>query len=349
MRVRVSTSIGGPPWWQDGDVWIRIYLVTSVMFVVGAAALLALWPSLVEAGVQNIDDRWTRRLVHGESLLQSGRYERAVAYLENLDAQFPAKSIKHKRDKERERLLAGLAEALEKTGRRGRAVRTLERLAEFDPRNVTNHYLLGCALRRDGDEDQARGAFENVLKISPYHFDATRALVELDYESGRFANVVETCRRFVDAVHFVAVTLSAGDRDLILDVPADGVLREIRAPLNLAPDFAGSIQVRVGEAEHRVATSRMVIESAWVETPLQFGRTVTTQRRTELDISENDNGDFELNVANRQPQNGISSICLNLRIAPIVDVAIWDMIERSYRNALAFDELEGVRKRVLIQ
>lgn len=349
MLRRESTSSGGPPWWRDGDAWIKVYLVSSLFFVVGASALLALWPSLVEAGVNRIDDRWSRRLAYGEALVRSGQYEQAADYLENLDARFPAQSIKHRRDRERERLLSALAEAQEKSGRRKRSIRTLERLVNYDPNNIANHYMLGCALQRDGDDDAARRSFGNVLAISPYHLEATRAVMELDYESGRFGAVVDACSRFVDAVQFVQLSLEVGDQSLVIDAPTDGMVRDIRAPLNVEFGFQGPIRVRLRESEYYKRPVRLVIESAWGQSPLQFGQTPNAIRRVELIVSQTSENVFELSADPHRPQQAIASVHLSLGIAPVIDDETWGMIERSYRNALAFDELDAMQKRLQIQ
>ena len=132
----------------------------------------------IQRGIHTWDNRWTRRLEVGEAMVRAGHYDEAVGYLEQLDREFPAKDVRHGRDKERERLLVALGRCYTELDRKSRAIETYQRLVRFDPRNYRNHYALGVAANKLlagwAPAVEARDAFLQVLAINPNHLPSVR-------------------------------------------------------------------------------------------------------------------------------------------------------------------------------
>lgn len=365
MINRSTDGLRALPWWRDGDRCIVIYLWVSVAIVLAGGAMIALKPAWVESGLLGFDNRWSRRLERGEALLAAGQYEGAVDYLQQLEHAFPAQSIKHKRDMQRERLLVALSDALLATGRQGRSIDALKRLAAYDPNNVANHYQLGCALRADRDEDAARLAFENVLRIAPYHLDAARQLMEMAYEGGRFAAVVETWDRYLNATRFATLEIRAANQATLVDVVADGSIQSVSVPVNLSTGFSGELLIELGASSvdrERDVRSDLVARSALLGdhppfviiqadlvTPGRFGERIQQdiQHGLPAPAAVIRHGVWSIPIG--PLASGAARLDLTVRVLVTAGAPTWDIVERSHRNMLAYDALEAVRSRIDIQ
>ena len=118
------------------DVLRRHERRLSVAWLVGVALLFAsfvptrtrlFWLNGLQAVADRYDQRWEQRLDVGARLVEAKRYEEAVTYLSRLDAEYPARTSRQGRDKEREYLLRLLAQSYEATARKGKAMATWER------------------------------------------------------------------------------------------------------------------------------------------------------------------------------------------------------------------------------
>lgn len=341
---------------DHGRFLLAAYLIGAPALVLLVGAVAAFRPAWVEGAVGHWDDRWTRRLEHGEALVSDGRYAEAATYLEGLDRVFPAQFIKHKRDTQRERLLAALGQAQEGAGRRNAALATYERLAAFDPRNYRNHFLLASAFLRDKKSDEAVGRFEAVLAIHPSHQPSVEALVRLHFEDGAFADVVSVFERYLDAVRFCMLAMEADGVSEVVAVPVDGRARDVAFILPFEEPWSGSL---------RVSGMACPIElgDLSVSVPLGMGRAVMSERTMRLDASAwsargmaavgpgryrpveagcllEIDGD---GTANRPARFGV-----RIRLFKSVGPASWAMVEKSYRNRLAFSRLDALRDRVAV-
>ena len=349
MQTGVTISSKRWRWYRDGDAWIKLYLATSLLLVIGLGGAAALAPTWIQAGLHHVDERWTRRLDRAEALLSGGRYEQAIAAFSRLDRVFPAPSVKYKRDRQRERLLGGWADALEHGGHRSRAIEVLRRLVAFDPRNAANHYLLGCALRRDRDRDGALESFARVLDINPSDGPTTAAVIDLHYAAGRFDAVVADWRRYLDAVRFARVSMSAGDQRLVTDVVVDGRPHTIDGPLNLDVGFEGTLQLEARSGEDHPHAAAMIVEGVWLDAPLRWGQPQQAAPVALVGRSKSVQQDGGLSLRVNGLAQSAGRVRIQLRLMKTIDADTWDRVQRSYQNELAFDALDAVRRRVVVQ
>src|SRR5439155_19882468 len=201
----------------------------------------------LQAAVLQWDERWTRRLAEGERLLHSGPPARAEAYLAALDRSFPARSVRHARDKQRERLLLLVGRSEEALGKRGRALATYARLVQFDSLNYLNHYERGRAIERLSGhwavEPAARDAFAAALRIMPSHLPSLRGSLGFYLDRSEFHPVVEAYQRYLDAFLMQHIQVSLGDTTVMVPVEVDGLAHLVVLELPRPAGWAGDLVI----------------------------------------------------------------------------------------------------------
>jgi tetratricopeptide (TPR) repeat protein len=324
----------------------RLYLGAAILFV--AAFTLpplrthALW--LVQRVVTAWDNRWSRRLELAEALVRAGRYREAEPYLERLDRDFPARDVRHARDKERERLLVALGRSYAELGRKQKALETYQRLVAFDPRNYRNYYALAVMSNRLlagwAPAPEARDAFLQVLRLNPSHLPSVRGAIAFSSARGEFSEVVRLYRDYLDAYlrQSVTVTLGAGPGELI-EVPVDGQCHEYAVPLPRAAGWSGELGVEAGGFPFGLAAVTLL-------PPRRVGvletiRAVELQPRAEA-------GEAKLLVAVPPQPGGISLVRLRLCLYKPVDPATWQMVVPAYHNLLDESGLVAAEARTLL-
>lgn len=329
-----------------------------VAWLTGCAALvgtLALWGILqngAERAVDAASEAWIEELDEAERLLRDGDKARALALLERLERDCPATFVKHRHDRERERLLAALGEAYRAEGRKKRALETLERAVAFDPKNYGNHFRLAELARELGEDARARGAYEAVLAIHPTHQPSAAALMDMDFSAGRYAPVVETFERYVDAWQLATVHLELGATRVALDVPVDGRVHPIDVPCAVEAGWSGAIvlhthgysagvrsfeavpALRAGELPR--AALRLDAQAAW--TPSGGASPASGELLARATNSS-------LTSAPIEAAHGIARIHLELALYRSVSDAMWKQAEKSFANCLKRSQWEQLCSR----
>lgn len=338
----------------------------AALWLAGSFLLVAVlaWPPArvrllggLEAAVDRWNARWPARLARGEALLAGGRVAEAEAFLARLDREFPARSVRHGLDRDRERLLLALGRAEEAAGRRARALATYERLVEFDSLNYLNHFALGQARERLlggwAVAPEARDAFEAALRRFPAHLPSLRGYLGYYLDRGEFPEVVAAYRRYLDAVLVHYLEIGVGDSGPVMaPVIADGLPRT--AVVNLAaPAAGGSIWIRT--RGFAVALDSVVLEPARIVGRIAAGsRMVLTPPPAELlDLEPAGPGRYRATgpasaLRIDPPASApIAGLTMYLRLFKPVDPDLWSGVERSYRNLLDWDGLAAAAARTV--
>ncbi|HVS08472.1 MAG TPA: tetratricopeptide repeat protein [Planctomycetota bacterium] len=330
-------------------------------WILGWTAVLGLfaWGAIsgqADRAIERWEGRWTERVRDAERVFESGDFEAAAARLEALDTDFPAHFVKHRLDRERERVLELLGKSYVELGRERRALDALERLVAFDPRNFANHLSLADACARLGEPERAEAAYRAALAIHTSHLPALEALIGLQHDAARWSDVVRTFEGYVDAYVLARVTLSIDGVTLLLDVSADGREHRLESPLELPAGSAGEAElatggwsVRVGELELEpplragVAAAREPQrwpgESGWAASAMQeagpglFAAESASARLTRM------LGPLPLGAARAR---------LALTVYKALPPELWKQVETSYRNTLDHAGLEAARLRTLV-
>lgn len=302
------------------------------------------------------DDRWSRRVEYGESLVNAKQYAEAVEYLAALDRDFPAQNVRHKRDMERERLLRALGHTYSELGKKRLALETYRRLAEFDPRNFESRYLLAEACLRFGESEMAEAHFTEVLKIHPTHMPSVRAKLKIHFDRGNFAAVVDDYETYLNAFLMQEVTARLGQSSSSFYVPVDGRFHDVDLRLLRPPGTAGELTFRVGKFA-------IDIERVALEAPVGVGKagviiTPIWPSQTAWEVQEmaaagsgafralGPGASLRLDVP-PLPQ-GIAAVHLRLRLFKPIQPDMWSMVKTSYRRLLSYDDLKAAQTRSLI-
>ncbi|MFQ5745761.1 MAG: tetratricopeptide repeat protein [Gemmatimonadota bacterium] len=296
--------------------------------------------------------RWTRRLEAGERLVARGEYERAARYLAALDRRFPAVTVKHARDRERERLLAALGRSYTELGRKRLALDAFRRLVDFDPRNVANHAALARASLRFDEPEAARDEFAAILRVDPMHFEALTGYIGYFFDRGEYGRAVEAFRTYLDALVPTRILAGFGGTETAVYVPADGRVRPVSLAL-LAPGGRGRLSlgtdgfsVEIGSLEAigpllggrpgRTDASAALPRVAW--NAVGF-RPVSDRRFLARDA------DPVLRGPEVRLPHGIERVELRIRVLKPVPPRLWESVRASYRNTLDFEGLADARAR----
>lgn len=350
----------GPRRHERGFTLVYLALVAAFVGVLALPPLRQLAFRAVAKAVRGWDGRWTRRVELGEALVREGRYEEAVAYLVRLDRTFPARDVRHARDKERERILVALGRSYAELDRKQRAMETYQRLVAFDPRNYRNSYALALAANRLlagwAPAPEARDAFLQVLAIHPSHLPSVRGAIAYYSARGEFAEVVRLLESYVDASIWQPVTVSLGEGvQETISLSVDGEWHEAELILARPAGWSGALRL---EADGFPFT----LERATLTAPARVG-VMQLQRVLDLPTatarppaqtgmgggSGQAAGPHTVLALPLPPQpEGVSSVRLRLRFFKPIDATTWNMVAAAYRNRLDLAGLEAVRGRLLL-
>ena len=330
-------------------------------WILGWTALLGLlaWGAIsgkADRAMENLESRWPGRVRAAEAVFESGDYEAAAARLEALDAEFPARFVKHRLDRERERVLELLGRSYVELGRKRRALEALERLVAFDPRNFANHLALAEACARLGEPDRAEEAYRAALAIHPCHLPALEGLIGLLHDAARWSDVVRTFEAYVDAYVLARVTLSIDGVELPLDVSADGREHRLEWPLELPEGSSGQTEVatggwsvRVGELELEPPLHAGVAAASdpqrW---PGDSGWTPHSMREVEPGRFTAEDAGSRLTRSLGSLSRGVARARLALTVYKALPPELWKQVETSYRNTLDQAGLDAARQRTLL-
>jgi tetratricopeptide (TPR) repeat protein len=334
--------------------WIQRHERTAfVAWLLGcalAAGALASW-GLVANGAERVvdalDSAWVRQLDVIAADVRAKRYEQALPRLERLDRECPAVFVKHRFDKERERLLGLLAKCYVELDRRRLARETLQRLAAFDPRNFDNHFQVAEAERAFGDDLAASAAYGQVLAIHPTHLPSVQAAIELAHAAGDHAAVVEAYERYLDAWLLAPVRLRLGDQVVELETLVDGREHVVEGTLVLRAGWSGELCVETSGYSARVAeieihapllagvaapalTTAVLPDAGWSAT----GGTAAAPG--EIAASGVASG---LCGSAAAPEQGAARVRLQLALFKALPPALWSQVSTSYENQLAGEAL----------
>lgn len=201
-------------------LWIRAWLGFCVLTCAVLFWTIALGKT--DPLIRDLEDHWIDRLEVGEALLEDGQEERAATYLKALEKQFPAKFIRHKFHRSRERLYAALGSAQAQLGRKSDALDTFRELTEYDERNWCNWELLALAYHSFGELELGLEAFEQLLAIHPNHLPTVTRLILADAEAGRCEQAVERYEEYLDAFLLARLDLLGDEVEEVLLLPVDG-------------------------------------------------------------------------------------------------------------------------------
>ncbi len=337
-----------PPAWREGFRRHERTLAWAwVALVAGFLALLVLPPTRhwflgrVEAGVRASEARWTSRLEEGERLLAAGDYALAAQRLDALDREFPARDVRHGRDKERERLLLALAAAYTRLEQKGRALRAAQALAAFDPLNYRNHYALALVsdhfLSGWALAPEAKDAYAAVLAIHPSHMPSMRGYVAYYAARGEWPEVRRIWEVYLDAFLLQPVTLRAGRDSVTVMANATGRAQDVEF---LLPPGAAADSLRFDARGMALAIDRVALVR-----PLRAG---AAEARTDLvlPLAAPLRGDTSLGVAAPAAAAGLERVRVTLRLFKPADKALWNSVSAAYRNLLDWDGLAAAGARI---
>ena len=313
----------------------------------------------VQGGIRAWDDRWTRRVESAETLVREGRYAEAASYLERLDREFPALDVRHRRDKERERLLVALGRSYTELDRKSRAIATYQRLVAFDPRNWRNHYALGVAANRLlsgwAPAIEARDAFLQVLLIHPNHLPSVRGAMSYHAARGEFALVTPIYQQYLDAYLQQPMTLALGDTVVPFEVQVDGREHVIDIPLARPDGWSGQLTLST-------AGFSLGLDGITLIRPARTGGAGGTGS-ADLDLSavspagmtavagvwRADSGSSRLSLPIAVQAGGISTVRLRIRAFKPLDPTTWNYAATAYRNQLDWAGLQAATTRSVPQ
>ena len=291
-------------------------------------------------------------------MVTRGDYAGAAVYLERLDAAFPARDVRHGRDKQRERLLRLLGRSYEALDRKGRAMATYDRLVAFDPLNYHNHFeraraaerlLSGWALA-----PEARDGYAEVLKLFPSHLPSVRGYVDYYMDRGEFLPVVQAYRDYLDAFLIQRVVIRLGEDSAVALLQVDGLPHDVELPLMAPAGSPGPLSIQSGGFALRVewvtlrpATAVGVVSPAeLVDLPLE---PATLQNMEPVEGGAvRPTGDTTM-VAYAIPRlrSGVAGAHLRIRVYKPVDEDLWQAVGKSYRNLLDQPGLASAAERTV--
>ena len=330
--------------------WVAVVLL-AIPFVV--PKLRTTLHFQMEHVARHWDDRWGRRVEYGERLVDSEQYDQAIDYLSRLDLAFPARTIQHKRDKQRERILDALGRSYAALGRKKLALSTYRRLAAFEPRNYVNHHHLAVTCDQFTESQEARKHVRRVLSMHPTHLPSVRREIEHFIDSGDFESVVNTYRSYLDAflIHYISVSL--GDGSVNVAVPVDGHFHELEVQLPRPADWSGplaigtsgvSIEVDRVDLRPPIIIGRTTAHaSASVPVPGAWSREDFETDGTDLYRAAGPESVLTLQVSS-QP-HGVAAVRLRVRLFKAHDEDVWQMVESSYRSRVDPKGLAAARDR----
>ena len=334
-----------------------------VAWLAGCALVLALVAYAIafggaERAIEAWDGRWTARVDHAESLVHSkgaskARLTEAAAELEAIDRDFPAQFIKHRLDRERERILGLLGECYVALDKKGRAIATLERLVAFDPKNYDNHFRLAEAQRRFADNDAARKSYEDVLAIHPTHLPTLSALIGMDDFGSLYAQVVDDYEHYLDAWLLARIRVSFGEHAVELDVPVDGREHTLEGVIDLPANGSQTMCIETLGYSARLGAIELVPPlRAGVVEPLEV---VSLDSKSAWRASGGvlaggaellaDGPQSRLCVEKLALVHGAGRVRLKITLFKALPESTWKMVTKAYRNRLELAKLRDAEQR----
>jgi tetratricopeptide (TPR) repeat protein len=312
----------------------------------------------LQATVDRWDDRWVRRLEKGEALVAAGAYAEAADYLERLDRIFPARDVRHAKDKERERLLEALAQSYEALDKRSRAMATYDSLVAFDSLNYFNHFQRARAAERMLSgwalAPEARDGYAAVLRHFPSHLPSLRGYIDYYMDRGEFIPIVQAYQTYLDAYLVQHVAVGLGTDSMVVLLRTDGLPQEMELPLTSSPGDSVMLTISTGGFALRV--ERITIRPAVRVGVLQPSNPLELEPNPAQlhDLEMPEGGPLhptgpDTRVAFRLPPvaSGVAGIRLRLRLYKPVDEALWQLVAKSYRNILDTDGLRQAAERTI--
>ena len=321
-----------------------IYLGLVVLFVSVFAFPPTRNPLLdtIQRRMDAWDHRWTRRLEAGEAMVRKGEFREAADYLAELDRHFPARSVRHARDRERERLLLALGQSYAESGQNSSALATYRRLVIFDPRNYLNYFVLGSLAQRQqsgtAGTNEILASFTAALRINPNHLASTRGAMLFQSAHGDTVSAGRLFKNYLDAYLLNPVAIALGDTTVPVGVPVDGEFHEYLVPLNRPAGWSGSLQINSGGYS-------MAIEHAALISPLIAGRS-SPRTALELPISSAsasgltsagqgiwraDSASGALSLVLNPLPTAVGAIRIRLKLFKPLDQTTWDLARAAYR------------------
>ncbi|MBK8177904.1 MAG: hypothetical protein IPK67_03175 [Planctomycetes bacterium] len=308
-----------------------------------------------ERVVDGLESRWIARIDECQALMERGEFREAALRLERLDAEFPARNVKHRLDRERERLLSLLVGAWTREDRKGRALEAAARLVSFDPRNWKNHRVEAETARAFGEGDLARQALDLLLAIHPTHLPSVEERIALAYDGSRFAEVPPLWSAYLEAHVIAALDLVCGEARAAVEVPADGRPHRFVVPLPLPPGADLDFQVHSNGWSIDVALLEFVPPllsgGGTSRAPLPVGPapwTATGAEERGLGAMAALEPRSSLRRGLTTPAAGVSELVLEITVYKACTASLWERVEQSYENRLLWQELEQVRARTRV-
>ena len=227
---------------------IGVYLGSAVA-ALGAWAVFGIALQGAERLVDLRAERFAARTAGARALVDQGRWPEALAALEALDREHPARTVLYARDREREEILGLLGTAQLALGKKRLGLETFARLAAFDPLNWQNHFALAEAARGAGELDLALASYASVLGLHGTHLPTVQALVDVHGGLARFETVAAVWERYLDAYRLAPLELclpSGAPACAPFEVPADGLPHTVSAELELEGGWSGALELRTG-------------------------------------------------------------------------------------------------------
>jgi hypothetical protein len=335
-------------------------------------AWLVVWPAFFAfvfvwgvwfRGLERVIDAWnsrtTPRLAEAEQLVAQKKWERATLALEQLDLDHPAVYVKHRLDKERERVLELLGQCFIETDHKKKAIDALQRLVAFDPRNWHNHFALAEALRHfdlKSNSEVAEAEYRQVLRIHPNHLPTVEILTGMLYDvAGLYAKVVDLHQQYLNASLIATVDLRVGDRTLHFDLPVDGNPHALEAPIELADRFSGNVTLstrgysaKIGELTF-VEPERVGVASARARASVD-GASGWTPTDAELRApgqfaASSKDSHFDRSI---EVPHGAGQVQLELTLYKHMTDDLWAKVFNSYGCRLEWDLREEAKRRTVV-
>jgi tetratricopeptide (TPR) repeat protein len=348
------------PWFRRHERLLAVLWLAGTALVVLAVAARPIRERLlyrVGLALDRREDRWEERLARGQALLDAGNFASATSFLERLDAEHPARNVRHGRDKERELLLRLLARSYEGQGRPGRAMATWERLVAFDSLNYLNRFAYARAAERLLSgwalAEEAKDGFAGVLRIFPAHLPSLRGYVDYYMDRGEFIPITTAYRTYLDAFFIHPVTLRLGDATADAKVAVDGRAHELEFAVVLPPGRGAELslgtrgfafQLEAVTLEPARVVGRVAAAVPVTLEPARFaGRNATAASTGWLPADTT--GAVSIQVP--PDAQGVSRVRVRLRLFKPLDRELWGLIRKSYRNLLDEAGLAAVAERSL--